>query len=87
MSPPSGSVSYLIEHGVLAAGVQRRVVSVLHGQASVDVELGHEVWLPGLGVLQALRDEGRAAFGQQQELFYALEGAKEHTRFTRRFEY
>lgn len=52
---------------------------MLHGQTSVDVESGHEVWLTGLGVLQALCDEGRAAFGQQQELLYALEGAKEHT--------
>lgn len=70
---------YLTEHGVLAAGVQRRVVSVLHGQTSVDVEARHEVWLTGLRVLQALNDEGGAPFGQQQELFYALEGAKEHT--------
>lgn len=50
---------------------------MFHGEASVDVQPGHEVWLTGLGVLQALRDECRAAFGQQQELLYALEGATE----------
>lgn len=38
---------------------------MLHRQASVDVEAGHEVWLTGLRVLQALSDEGRAALGQQ----------------------
>lgn len=49
---------YLTKHSVLAAGVQRGVVSVLHGQTPVDVETGHEVWLAGLGINQALRDEG-----------------------------
>lgn len=49
---------YLIQNSVLAAGVQRRVVSVLHGKTSVDVQPGHEVWLTGLRVLQALCDEG-----------------------------
>lgn len=49
---------------------------MFHGQTSVDVESGHEVWLTGLRVLQALCDEGRAAFGQQQELLYALGGAE-----------
>lgn len=53
---PSGL--HLIEDGVLAGWVQRRVVSVLHGQTSVNVESRHEVWLAGLGVLQALSDEG-----------------------------
>lgn len=53
---------------------------MLHGQASVDVKPGHDVGLAGLGVLQALCDEGRAPFGQQQELLYALEGAGEHRR-------
>lgn len=68
--------SYLIEHSVLATRVQRRVVSVLHRQTSVDVKSGHEVWFTGLRVLEALGDEGRSALGQQQELLYALEGAK-----------
>lgn len=49
---------------------------MLHGQTSVDVESRHEVGLAGLRVLQALSDEGGAAFGQQQELLYALEDAK-----------
>lgn len=49
---------------------------MFHGQASVDVKPGHDVGLAGLGVLQALRDEGRAPFGQQQELLYALEGRR-----------
>lgn len=72
---------YLIEHRVFAAQVQRGVVSVLHSQTSVDVESGHKVWLTGLWVLQALGDEGWAAFGQQQELLYALEGAKQQHKF------
>lgn len=67
---------YLSKHSVLAAGVQRRVISMLHGQTSVDVETGHKVWLAGLRVNEALRDEGRATFGQQQELLYPLEGTK-----------
>ena len=45
---------------------------MLHGQPAVDVEAGHEVGLTGLRVLQALRDEGGAPLGQQQELFDAL---------------
>ena len=65
---------YLGEQGVLAAGLQRGVVPVLHGQPAVDVEAGHEVGLAGLRVLQALRDEGGASLGQQQELFDVLCG-------------
>lgn len=67
---------YLSKHSVLAAGVQRRVISMLHGQTPVDVETGHEVWLAGLRVGEALRDEGRATLGQQQELLYPLVGTK-----------
>lgn len=74
--PGAAQTFYLAEHGVLAAGVHRRIISVLHGQTSVDVESRHEVRLAGLRVLQALSDEGGAAFGQQQELLYALDGAK-----------
>ena len=47
---------------------------MLHGQPAVDVEAGHEVGLAGLRVLQALRDEGGASLGQQQELFDVLCG-------------
>lgn len=67
---------YLSKHSVLAAEVQRRVISMLHGQTPVDVQTGHKVWLAGLRVDEALRDEGRAALGQQQELLYPLEGTK-----------
>jgi len=69
-TPTSGQ--YLGEQGVLAAGLQGRVVPVLHGQPAVDVEAGHEVGLAGLRVLQALRDEGGTPLGQQQELFDTL---------------
>lgn len=39
---------YLGEDSILAAGVQGRVVPVLHGQAPVNVEPWHEVGLAGL---------------------------------------
>lgn len=50
---------------------------MLHGQAAVDVEARHEVGFAGLGVLQALGDEGGATLGQQQELLHMLEGKAE----------
>lgn len=78
---------YLGEHSVLAAGVQRGVISVLHSQTSVDVETGHKVWLAGLRVDEALRDQGRAAFGQQQELLYSLEGTRIHIKDMRKLEH
>lgn len=52
---------------------------MLHGQTSVDVESRHEVGLAGLRVLQALSDEGGAAFGEQQELFDVLRATNKHT--------
>ena len=72
---PVAGGPYLGEQGVLAAGLQRGIVPVLHGQPAVDVEARHEVGLAGLRVLQALRDEGRAPLGQQQELLDALRGS------------
>lgn len=63
---------YLGEDSVLAAGIQGRVVSVLHSQASVNVEAWHEVGLARLRVLQTLGNESRAPLGQQQELLDML---------------
>lgn len=63
---------YLGEDSVLAAGVQGRVVPVLHGQASVNVEPWHEVGLAGFRVLQTLGNESCALLGQQQELLDVL---------------
>lgn len=49
-------VCYLSKDGVFAAGVETRVVTVLHGQAAVDVEAGHEAGFIGLRVLQTLNN-------------------------------
>lgn len=54
---------YLGEDSILAAGVQGRVVSVLHSQASVNIEPWHEIWLAGLRVLQTLGNESCAPLG------------------------
>lgn len=71
---PSRAPPYLGEDGVLAAGVQLRVGAVVAGQLPVDVELGHGGRRAALRALQALRDEGRALLGQQQERLHALAG-------------
>lgn len=63
---------YLGEDSVLAAGVQCRVVSVLHSQASVNIKPWHEIGLAGLRVLQTLGNESCAPLGQQQELLDML---------------
>ena len=63
---------YLGEDSILAAGVQGRVVSVLHSQASVNIEPRHEIGLAGLRVLQTLGNESCAPLGQQQELLDML---------------
>lgn len=54
-------LEYLSKDSIFARGVQTRVVTVLHSEATVYVKAGHKVRLTGLRVLQALGDEGRAA--------------------------
>ena len=71
----------LCKDGLLAAGIQRGVVFVLHSQSAVDVETGHGGGTTGLRVLQALGDEGRAALGQQQVLLYTLGGDSAHNSY------
>lgn len=45
---------------MFAAGVDGGVVAVLHGQAAVDIEAGHEAGFTGLRILQTLNNESRA---------------------------
>lgn len=63
---------YLGEDGVPAAGVQRRVGTVLPGQEPVDVELWHGVRSRALRGLQTVGNEGFALLGQHQEWLHAL---------------
>lgn len=47
---------YLGEDSIFAAGIKCWIVTMLHGQASIDVEAWHKVWLASLRVLEALSD-------------------------------
>lgn len=47
---------YLDEDSVFTGRVKGRIVTMLHGQAPVDVETWHEVGLAGFRVFEALAD-------------------------------